>query len=455
MGLININGNIIQIAFPELISDLTYNGGEQSPQFYNYFSTYLDISGTASAIDAGEYIITFTPKKFNDKIVVWENNTIEPYNITWKINKKIIDILPVVADSIYTGYKQKPIIYNTDEVNIDKISKINVDNHIIKYYPKDNYKFNDNDEYKELVWNILPKPIDKPIVINIEKTYNTFIQEPDINSIDTEYIDISGDLSADKVGSYSIVFSLKNKNNTYWADSKNTDDYIINWSINKANNILSVNKDNIIINNNIQQIELSYSGNGNIHIENNEYVKVTIDNNILYIQGIKEGSAILSSYIEEDDNYLQSNIIRININILPVINKLFKDNNLEQIQYAIRHNLISNWNIGDSLILELKDNSIAYAFIVNINPFILCISQSITKMFSEDITNLLPDDWADKTSLFDKDNILGSSAYKYFQINLFNIDTNLKIADGYINSDKEYIKTINNGSCEFIYKVIL
>lgn len=68
---------------PTQSGSLTYNGNRQYPSWNNYDSKQLTISGVTSSINAGSYIVRFTPKPGCQ----WWDGTTEQKEAVWKISK--------------------------------------------------------------------------------------------------------------------------------------------------------------------------------------------------------------------------------------------------------------------------------------------------------------------------------------------------------------------------------
>ena len=68
---------------PSQSGTLTYNGSFQIPSFANYNSEQLQINGTDTAVDAGTYTVTFTPKEG----YCWADGSVGAVSVQWKINK--------------------------------------------------------------------------------------------------------------------------------------------------------------------------------------------------------------------------------------------------------------------------------------------------------------------------------------------------------------------------------
>ena len=83
----NVTINRKSVAKPTWKSNLTYTGSAQSVSsasyWNNYNTSYMTISGTTSATNAGTYIATFTPGS-NYR---WADGTTSAINVNWTINK--------------------------------------------------------------------------------------------------------------------------------------------------------------------------------------------------------------------------------------------------------------------------------------------------------------------------------------------------------------------------------
>lgn len=83
----NVTVNRKSVAKPTWKNNLTYNGSAQSVSsasyWNNYNTSYMTISGTTSATNAGTYIATFTPGS-NYR---WADGTTIAINVNWTINR--------------------------------------------------------------------------------------------------------------------------------------------------------------------------------------------------------------------------------------------------------------------------------------------------------------------------------------------------------------------------------
>lgn len=72
------------IPVPSNNSNLVYNGYEQSPDWKNYDSSKMEMSGTITATTAGTYTTKFTPTGN----YMWLDGSTKTRSVSWKINKK-------------------------------------------------------------------------------------------------------------------------------------------------------------------------------------------------------------------------------------------------------------------------------------------------------------------------------------------------------------------------------
>ena len=68
---------------PDTISSFTYDGTVKTPEWHNYDSEQLSISGTTSATNAGIYTVYFTPKAGYS----WADESVDSKSVTWSIVK--------------------------------------------------------------------------------------------------------------------------------------------------------------------------------------------------------------------------------------------------------------------------------------------------------------------------------------------------------------------------------
>lgn len=93
---VNWTINKATISTPSATGTLSYNGNSQSPTWNSYYdSNKMTLGGTTSAINAGTYTATFTPKTNYQ----WSGGSTSAKSVTWKINQ-IADTLTLSKQSI-------------------------------------------------------------------------------------------------------------------------------------------------------------------------------------------------------------------------------------------------------------------------------------------------------------------------------------------------------------------
>lgn len=160
------DGSIISVT-PQLIpitimpiqnGTLTYTGQEQTALFNNFDSTQLEILDN-TAINAGTYTATFTPKEG----YCWPDGSFESKSVEWIIDNAKITEKPTQNGSItYSGEEQTVSFNNFDPVKLSlsgDVLGINAGTYIAKFTPKPNYEWVDGTVSEICVsWNINKAP---------------------------------------------------------------------------------------------------------------------------------------------------------------------------------------------------------------------------------------------------------------------------------------------------------
>lgn len=144
---------ITKIALPTVTSSLTYTGSAQSPTIIGYDDTAMIQNGTISEINAGTYVITYTPKEG----YCWEDESIETKSYSWTINKATIEV-PSPKSLRYTGSVRSASWYNYDSTKMSYSgtkSATNVGIYTAKFTPLNNYMWEDGtNSTKSVTWEI-------------------------------------------------------------------------------------------------------------------------------------------------------------------------------------------------------------------------------------------------------------------------------------------------------------
>ncbi|MCR4661638.1 MAG: hypothetical protein K5765_06555 [Clostridia bacterium] len=163
-------------------------------------------------------------------------------NIPINVSKIVVNNLTInQTDYIYTGttiniskssisgFNQSLMEYNNDSI----FSATDVGTYQIKInlIDEDNYEFSNNSTVYTLNWNITYLKISYPTLDFDEFTFSGKTISPNIVSLYSSYISISGDIEAINKGEYEISVEPKN-NNVQWVATNDNHSYILNWHIN-------------------------------------------------------------------------------------------------------------------------------------------------------------------------------------------------------------------------------
>lgn len=146
---------ITLITTPEQSGTLTYTGSTLSPLWTGYNETNMTISGTTSAINVGSYVVTFTPAEN----CYWSDTyTNEPKEVTWSIDRAIINLPSQSGILTYNGSTQSPSWSGYDSTKMTlsgTISGTDAIDYTATFTPTANYKWSDNStSAKNVIWTI-------------------------------------------------------------------------------------------------------------------------------------------------------------------------------------------------------------------------------------------------------------------------------------------------------------
>ena len=214
----------------------TYDNKDHSPTISNYNSTYETKTGTDTAKAAASYSITYALKDTTN--TKWADNTTANVVINWTIAKVQVTI-PTAAITTYdyTGKEISLGISNPDSTYITQsgTSKATATgDYTVTFTLKDtaNYVWKDGtNTAKSITWTIEQTGFAKPTAAVTTFTYNKGEQAPVVTNFDATYMTKTGTESATNVGTYTITYALKDKENNKWSDAS-TDDVVITWKIN-------------------------------------------------------------------------------------------------------------------------------------------------------------------------------------------------------------------------------
>lgn len=240
---VRLTWHIIKILVPipkvtELLFE--YDGMEHSPKIGEYNTDAVSCLGTSSAVDAGDYRITFSLK--DEEHCRWEDLTSEKIPVDWKITKKFIEKpVGVVLNFVYNGGVHLPVISGIDE----KYMSFNGTRQAINAgtYPctvslndKTNYAWTDGTSTDvPFVWVIAKKTVAVPYLDPDEFEYDTKEHSPVIRNFDAERMEVtdSSAVTAVGVGEYKITIRLTDKSahRNYDWETGGADDLLLKWRI--------------------------------------------------------------------------------------------------------------------------------------------------------------------------------------------------------------------------------
>ena len=153
---------LIVIDVPVQSNAPVYDGTSKSPTWTGYDSSKMTISGTESGVDAGEYIVYFTPKEG----YCWEGEITHRTPVRWSIGRATISS-PVPTQNgtlTYNGNIQTPSWNNYDENKLSVSGEYRASGNPghTTYYtaiftPTPNYKWSDGTTTgKGVTWSIGP-----------------------------------------------------------------------------------------------------------------------------------------------------------------------------------------------------------------------------------------------------------------------------------------------------------
>ena len=157
------------------VTTFTYDGNVKTLSISNYNSSIMDMTGTSSATNAGNYAVKFSLK--NPETYQWEDGTTDDVTITWTIERAKLS----AADSTFA--ESYSVEYDgTAKYATNVITPFNADYHGIRYLNsspqsstavcsyqvyidlESNYLWNDGTKAaKKITWAVTRRSIPKPV----------------------------------------------------------------------------------------------------------------------------------------------------------------------------------------------------------------------------------------------------------------------------------------------------
>ena len=154
---------------------------------------------------------------------------------------------------------------------------------------------------------VVPINLSVPTV-NETLVYTGSALTPTWTGYDDSVMTISGELSGTNAGSYTAIFSLKDKVNCTWADGT-TADKSVTWSIGKAQASITLDKTNVVLNGDKLSETVTFSSVGMTSViamsSDPSIASITMNGNVITISSVDEttGTANIIISGEVDSNY--------------------------------------------------------------------------------------------------------------------------------------------------------
>lgn len=232
-------GGIIEVVkYPvPTATSIEFNGSTRKVVLNNFVADAMTATGDLSGTNTGAYSVMVSLK--NKKRTAWEDDTTEDKVINWNITKKQITV-PTVTNLtfIYNGNSFSPTVgtYDSNYISVTNETQTNPGNYnvVLSLIDKNNTVWADtgNTADKTVSWAITEKNISVPSVTNLSFIYSGASFSPTIGTYDSNYVAVTNTPQTE-YGTYSVVLSLLDKENTSWADTNDTVDKTIAWSIAK------------------------------------------------------------------------------------------------------------------------------------------------------------------------------------------------------------------------------
>lgn len=222
-----------KIEKPEIVGTYTYNGNEQTAKF-SYESNLFE-SNTRTYTNAGEYDIQIwltDPENY-----IWDDETFSDLILVFTIQRLDLSDAEILLDNEFFAYTGKEI---TPEVVVKLNGNELVLNSEYTLLFKNNVSVGQADVIVSGMGNFSGQAISH-FVIGVEGiveptlvgtyTYNGEVQTAKL-SYTSDKFTVSG-ASQKNAGKYEIIISLKDKANNVWAGTKNSDDLVLTFVIEK------------------------------------------------------------------------------------------------------------------------------------------------------------------------------------------------------------------------------
>lgn len=216
---------------PSPAGSLAYTGTTQSPIWSNFNADVMEIGGTTSAIEAGTYYATFTPKEGYQ----WSDKSTTAKEVAWVIDKAKAATPAQSGSLTYNGNAQSPVWINYDPEKMTisgQTSATDAGTYTATFTLTGDYTWSDGStDPKQIQWSIGKATVTAVPTQSGSLVYNGSQLTPSWNNYDSSKLTIGGQSNGTNAGSYTATFTPTK--NYQWSDggsgAKNA-----TWSIQKA-----------------------------------------------------------------------------------------------------------------------------------------------------------------------------------------------------------------------------
>lgn len=221
------------------VTSFTFNNASQAINVSNFDSAYIEQSGTVSATNANSYSAVYKLK--NKTNTTWSDSTTGDVTINWQINPlKLAKPAASTVEFDYDGGTKNLSVSNYNSTYINQTgtlsaSAVGIYSAVYSLKNTSNTKWADNSTGNvtinwEIIQRVLSAAQSSGFVQVGTLTYDGSAQNVTIKNYDSNYHNLSGDITKTNAGTYTAKISPKG--GYTWADGTATPKDV-SWTINK------------------------------------------------------------------------------------------------------------------------------------------------------------------------------------------------------------------------------
>lgn len=315
---------------------LVADGTQKTPKWSGYTPSQLTQSGDLFGVEVGEYHTIFTPTSNYQ----WWDNTITGKEATWSINSILVTIPTQKGSLTYTGTPQTPEWDNFDQENssVKVTASTDAGEYNATFTLKVGKWTDGTSDVKTIKWKINRATI---TAVPEQSGTLTYDGNPKTPLWDSSYDDNKMSVRVDpatNAGTDYIAYFTPTSNYQWWDES--IDEKSATWSINKAENKISVSPESLTLNMNAKTGKIIVTRNGD------GVITATSDNtNVVTVGTINSASGEIEIKSVDDT----SGTAKITIKVAEGINHLASDDVEVEVKATFREYLYGyDLNLTDS-----------------------------------------------------------------------------------------------------------